>query len=398
MTAIPQFQIDAIIHRRMTGEHQAQIASALGIGQATVNRYCKKAALEGKLGFKPVMDGFEVKQVTSKEDGAWVKQAREHGPKFEVPDGHTVKGVSALVDEDGRTIQQWVKTQAGQAQQTRDDLIAIFQEYRGKAEVIAPPYEACDEDLLVVYPFSDMHLGMLSWGRETGASWDLRIAHKAVLDSVGQLISCAPRADTAVLVDLGDYVHANDQSNETPAHHFQLDVDGRFPKIGREAMRLRVAMIELALQKHEHVIYRGLPGNHDPEVAQLISIAMSLLFENNPRVTIDDDPSEFWFYEFGVVMLCGNHGHKVKPEKLPGVMAAYKPESWGRTKVRQAFSGHIHHTRSGEDMGARWETLRTIAPRDAHSHSHGYSAGRELIAVTYHRERGLRMRQTVELL
>ena len=37
-------------------------------------------------------------------------------------------------------------------------------------------------------------------------------------------------------------------------------------------------------------------------------------------------------------------------------MAAYRPEMWGRTKVKQAFSGHIHHTKADEDMGSRWET------------------------------------------
>ena len=63
-------------------------------------------------------------------------------------------------------------------------------------------------------------------------------------------------------------------------------------------------------------------------------------------------------------MLCANHGHKTKPDRLPGVMASYRREMWGRTKVKQAFSGHVHHTRAGEDMGARWETLRTVAPKD----------------------------------
>jgi hypothetical protein len=124
---------------------------------------------------------------------------------------------------------------------------------------------------------------------------------------------------------------------------------------------------------------------------------MGLLFENNPRVTIDDDPSDFWVYEHGVNMLCGNHGHKVKPDRLPGLMAARWPQIWGRTKVKQAWSGHIHHTRAGEDLGARWETLRTICAADAYANSHGYTAGRELTAWTYHKDRGLIMRQVAEL-
>jgi len=157
-------------------------------------------------------------------------------------------------------------------------------------------------------------------------------------------------------------------------------------------------LIELLLQKHERVIVRSLPGNHDPDVAQILSASFGIFFENNPRVEFDDDPSEFWAWEFGINMLCGNHGHKVKPDRLPGIMAGRWPEMWGRTKVRQAWSGHIHHTTAGEANGAKWETLRTPAPLDSFGHSHGFTAGRELRSHTYHRDRGWRGGQVVQIL
>ena len=395
---LTQAQIDDIVARRRAGDTQPGIAAALGLSPATVNKHCVAAGLGGRLGYKPVVDGFQIKQISSKDDGAWIKQTRAPGEAFEVPAGHVVKGESALVDPDGRVIQKWVKTGEGRAPEiTKEDLLDVFSPIRAKSEIFACPALTCD-DLLTIYPTSDLHLGMLAWGRETGTKWDLVIARETIAASMAELIQCAPPSRTAVMLDLGDYTHNNNQANVTPGHNNQLDVDGRFPKIGREALRLRRHMIELALQKHEHVIYRGLPGNHDPEVAQMLSIALELFFEDNPRVTVDADPSDFWFYEHGVCMLAANHGHKTKPDALPGVMAAYRPEMWGRTKVRKAFSGHIHHERSGEANGAQWETLRTASPRDAFAHQHGYSAGRELLAVTYHKERGLRSRQVVEIM
>ena len=395
---VDQATIERVIELRQGGAYQAAIAAEVGHSVSTVNAICKKAALAGRLGTKPVLDGFEITQITSTPKGDFVQQKPEKGDAFAVPDGHVIKGVSALVAGDGRTIQQWVKTQASPVEQTKADLIEMLSEYRGKSEYIPMPAHLSNEALITVYPTSDLHIGMLAWGRETGAKWDLRIARETILASMAELVGGAPRSKTAILLDLGDYTHNNSQTNETPASGHQLDVDGRFPKIGKEAMRLRVDLIHMALEKHDHVIYRGLPGNHDPEVAQLISIAMALLFENNPRVTVDDDPSDFWFYEHGVVMLCANHGHRTKPEKLPGVMASYQPAMWGRTKIKHSFSGHVHHVKAGEDMGASWETLRTIAPRDAYAHQHGYAAGRELLAITYHRERGLRARQVVQVL
>ena len=388
---------DQVIALRKAGETYEKIAATVGVAYNTVRAILKRAGTSGCLGTEPVVDGFEIKSIASKKDGAWIKQAREHGEAFTPREGQIVKGESALVDEDGRVIQKWVKTGEGErAAVTREDLLDVFGPIRGKSVPMLRPKDV-DHSLLTVYPTSDLHLGMLSWGRETGTSWDLNIAREVVAKSIGDLMGCTPASQTAVLLDLGDQTHNNSQANTTPAGGNQLDVDGRFPKIGREALRLRKLMIEMALERHEHVIYRGLPGNHDPEVAQMLSIALELFFENNPRVRVDADPSDFWFYEHGTVMLCGNHGHRTKPDQLPGVMASYRPEMWGRTKVRQAFSGHIHPPTSGEANGARWETLRTLSPRDAYSHQHGYSAGRELLAVTYHKERGLRSRQVVEI-
>ena len=393
MTTRPEV-VEQVIALRQGGAFQASIAHDLGISAATVNSICQKAAREGQLGTKPVLDGFVISKITTKQEGGtYITQRPAHDDEvLELPEGHILERTSLKVGD------SWYKTKLSASAQTKADLIEMLSEYRGKSEFSQRPSTVFDDALVTVYPTSDLHIGMLAWGRETGTPWNLNIARETVLGSMSDLVSGAPHSKTAILVDLGDYTHTNNQSNETPRGHHQLDADGRFPKIGKEAMRLRVDLIELALQKHDQVIYRGLPGNHDPDVAPVVSLAMALLFENNPRVTVDDDPSDFWFYEHGIVMLAANHGHRTKPEKLPGVMAAYRPEMWGRTKVRQAFSGHIHHTKAGEDMGARWETLRAAAPRDAFAHQYGYSAGRELIALTYHNERGPRSRQVVEIL
>ena len=69
-----------------------------------------KAVASGLLGFKPVLPGFEISQIATRaEDGSHVKMRPERGPEFQVPEGMTVKGVSALVDGQGRVIQQWIK-------------------------------------------------------------------------------------------------------------------------------------------------------------------------------------------------------------------------------------------------------------------------------------------------
>ena len=345
------------------------------------------ASLAGALGVSPQLARYHVKRLAG------------HAPadkRFRVPEGHVVKGVSALVDEDGREVQKWIKTQAESAavSLTREAVMEAVSDWKGKSEILLPP-TGCDPTRLALLPTADIHLGLLAWGKDSARDWDLDIARRELLSATSELIQLTPACQTAILLDLGDQFHMNDQSNATPAHGHRLDVDGRFPKVAKAGVKIRRAMIELALQRFERVIYRGVRGNHDPEAQMWLSIALAEFFENNPRVTIDDDPSSFWHFEFGKTFLFANHGDKVKPDRLPGLMAADHPEIWGRTKHKYAFSGHIHRERSGEELGVRWETLRTINPGDNYSFTGGWRSGHELTSITYSAETGQRHRQFV---
>ena len=52
------------------------------------------------MGTEPVLPGFQIKSVASKQGDAWVKQTAEHGEVFETPAGHAVKGVSVTYTAD----------------------------------------------------------------------------------------------------------------------------------------------------------------------------------------------------------------------------------------------------------------------------------------------------------
>lgn len=381
--------------------NQSAIAHRLGIPRSTVQSVIKRLARTGRLGTGVILPGFGIRQTSEQRDAggtvqkSWVKQA-PMGEQFEVPQGHTVQGVSALVDAGGFIAQQWIKTKAEPAHECREALIDVFKEYEGRSELVPPP-ESCDERLLTVYPIVDVHLAMQAWGAEVGASWDLEIAKRTLLDCIDQLIASAPKSKTAIILNLGDFLHINDATNATPSSGHKLDVDGRWRKIARMAIQIHVALVEKALEKHDHVIVEYLSGNHDPDVSHVIAGALELFFANNPRVTVDSDPSEFFWYRHGKVLIGGNHGHKTKASDLPGVMASYRSEDWGLTKHRYCYSGHLHHDRSGEKHGAKWEIFRTVAGKDAYAHSHGYSSGRSMVSITHHDERGEIMRHTVNI-
>ena len=131
---------------RRAGETEYRIAMGIQQELAEIERNVKRrtgseqraaeevqiAAERGLLGYTPVLPGFVLKQASTKVGDSWVKQTKAPGAVFEVPEGHTTKGVSALVDADGRVIQQWVKTKneydsAG----ALEALKAVFETYSG---------------------------------------------------------------------------------------------------------------------------------------------------------------------------------------------------------------------------------------------------------------------------
>ena len=314
----------------------------------------------------------------------------DHGMTRAVPDTHVAKGVSTYFDADGKIRGQWVKSSLDEqkAAEVRQAILEAFaEEVRGLAPLINAP-EHVRSDLLAVYPWGDPHFGLYAWAKECGEAFDLVEAERLTLGAVDRLVASAPHAETAIILPLGDNLHANDQSNQTPAHKHQLDVDSRYPKVLGIAIKAIRHCVLRALQKHSRVIVRIEPGNHDPEAKWALAYALSAYFENESRVTVDLTPGKFWFYRFGSVLLGSTHGDTVKHDALLGVMAVDRAKDWGETKYRYWYTGHVHNQTVKELPGVVCESFRTLAAKDAYAAGHGYRAGRDMRLIVHHRDWG----------
>jgi hypothetical protein len=376
----------------------SEAARAADVPRTTFQHWMKLAAERGLSGYGPVMPGFAVKTVSSRSlDGAWVKQAKAPGDVFEVPEGHAVKGVSALVDADGRTVQRWIKTREETVSEGLvEALKSVFDAYQGRAEASAAP-DNTDSDLLSVYPIADQHLGLMSWARETGENFGLGIGSDRLRACMARVVAQSPPSRQAIILNLGDYFHADDSRNVTPRSGHSLDVDGRYFKVLSTGVQLMMDCIDLALQKHESVLVRNLPGNHDPHASVALTIALGAFYAREPRVTIDMDPSEFFYHRFGSTLIGAHHGHKAKAEDLVMSMATRRREDWGATRFHVHYSGHIHHFTGKEVAGVRCESFQTLAAKDAHSHSNSYDSGQSIQSITHHRTDGEAGRHRVNL-
>jgi len=314
----------------------------------------------------------------------------DHDMTRTVPDGYQVKGVSTYYNADGKPSGQWVKSSADEerrAELVKEMYQAMASEIP-KMEKIKAPSHNSSIDLLNVIPMGDPHIGLYAWAAESGDDFDTDIAKKLTLGAVDRLMASAPNAETCIILPLGDVFHANDQTNATPGHKHQLDVDTRFVKVlGIGIQTYRHAIIR-ALEKHPKVIVRFVSGNHDPQAVWALAFTMHAFFADNPRVTVDLSPSQFWFYQHGSVLIGSTHGDKIKHESLLGVMANDQAVAWGQTKHRYWYTGHVHHQSVKEFPGVVCESFRTLAAKDAYAAGHGYRAGRDMVCITQHRLHG----------
>lgn len=233
---------------------------------------------------------------------------------------------------------------------------------------------------------------MLSWREETGADWDMKIAEETVMQTMSQLVAQSPSSGTAIIANLGDWFHINDQKNMTPASGNILDVDSRYQKIVYTGVRIMMKLVDMTLTKHKKVIIRNVRGNHDPDSTVALNVALSLFYASNPNVIVMDSPKQFWYYRFGQNLLGFYHGHTAKAEAAAMNMACENPEDWGKSKFRMMMHGHIHHTTVKEVGNVFVESFNTIAARDEYAASHAYFSNRKLTAITFHETKGPRGR------
>lgn len=306
----------------------------------------------------------------------------------EVPPAAVVHGTSTLRDGAGNLLLQWTKANHANrgpdqwAEAVREAFIGVDRPKR-----IPVPSESA-KDLLAVYPIGDHHTAMYAWGAEAGADYDLRIAENLLVSAIEHLVDITPPAETALIVNVGDFFHVDQHRPETTRSHNALDVDTRYAQMIHTGVAMLRACIEAALSRHRRVRVVNACGNHDDVGSLWLSLALGLLYEKNPRVEIDASPAKFTYYQHGKVLLGVTHGDTVKLERLAGIMATDQAALWGQTEHRHWLTGHIHHRKVLEQPGCMVESFRTLAARDAWATAAGYRAGRDMTAIVFHREHG----------
>ena len=261
--------------------------------------------------------------------------------------------------------------------------------------VKAPKFK--NNSLCNQYVITDYHLGMMSWGEETGDDWDLSIAKKVLIDFFKTAIDQSPQADEAILAQIGDFLHWDGLEAVTPANKHVLDADTRFTKLIRTAIKLIRQVINMLLKKYSKVTLILAEGNHDPASSAWLREVFYAFYEDEKRLVVDTNPDPYYCVTFGDVCLFYHHGHKRKLNNIDTSFVSKFKKEFGNSKYVDAHTGHLHHQHTIESNLMILEQHRTLAGKDAYASRGGWLSGRDSKVITYHKKYGEVARQTINI-
>lgn len=359
-----------VVELRRDGLSVKEVALKIGIAERNVQQACKRV----------------------KDNAARQGYSPEHDMIHTVPRGFSVKGVSTYYNDEGQPVGQWVKSQADtQAlfeQALEDFKQGLVEDVKGKAKRVDKPTDSKDKNLAACYLIGDHHLGMRAWNKETGQDdYDIDISCRMLFNAVDTLTHASQHAHTGILVNLGDFFHANNIKNETGSGT-PLDVDGRAGMVIEAAGRLYKRLITRMLESHKEVWIINVRGNHDPDAALWLNAMIKMYYENEKRVKVFDNYNKFINFTWGDNLVVMHHGDKINVQRIYETITRVLAKEWGESKHRFAWTGHIHHKQAHEIGGLQHESWNVLPPPDAWHAASGYGSSRSMTAVLLHKTFG----------
>ena len=335
-----------------------------------------------------------------------VKRAADHGwtenldyTRHVMP-GQIVSGISTYTEnEDGDKV--WIKTKR-EVEDQKEAFRAFIEELTteivpAKPKIISKKNKY-DKDIMPTIVIGDAHIGMKADSDSTrGRDFDIKIATTEIKDAIDSLVDLAPVTETALLVNVGDFMHS-DNSRNTTTKGTSVDVDTRYEKIMRSAAHTLIYSINKMLTKFKKVEVCIARGNHDSDSAIGVQLCLECYYSKEPRVNIIKQRGFYHFITFGSNLLGVHHGDKIRTEKLASIMPREMPKAWASTTHRAWLVGHFHHAMKKEcDNGVIVETFGTLAPPDNWHAGQGYNSANTMSMIIFKREGGRLMTYTHEI-
>lgn len=327
---------------------------------------------------------IERRRAKLKASGFDPENYRQHINSTDQP----VAGYSTLVkfpenDPLGRVL-EWVKTN----KKLSNQIDAIERVADSLAEEITPlksvrylGQEKPSKDKLTVIPIGDPHVGLMTWKKEVGQDWDVKTAQRVFRKVFNRLLESSPDTHECILVNTGDFFHADNIEGQTSRSRHKLDLDGRHGKWLDAGGSLLLMFIDACLKKYKQVTFVNVPGNHDDILGRFLGTLAECAYRNEKRLTVLKGDAPRQYQQRGLFGAGFAHSHLCKLKQLPQAFAMDEPQIWGATKLRMFFTGHVHHEQEiiyKDNNGVTVLSAGILPPADAYAHGAGYSAQRTM--------------------
>jgi hypothetical protein len=302
----------------------------------------------------------------------------------------------------------------------QETLQQVVEDMKAHTPVYAPVFfgprylSETEEPCLQVLSLRDPHVGMLAWGKETGAPYETDIATRDYGDAVDYLLRFGSLYNVQrILYPVGDDLMHVDGSapggtrGGATTAGTQQDIDSRLPRIFTAARRAVVAAIDKArLVAPVDVVI--VPGNHDRQTMYKLGEVLQAWYRNDDRVTVRNDPRKRHFYGWPVdgpdlyanaFMMTHGEEYRRQRDSLPLIFATECPaDLWVRAKSREIHTGHNHINLEGrytptseanETRGIRTRSLPGLTPEDSWHTDEGYKHRRAATTLVYRATGGI---------
>ena len=347
--------------------NQAAAGKSLGVSQSSVwqviNRIETCAAKEAVAPHRDVdhqtMEGFHAKFVTSRYDG------------------------------DGKLQGQYVRQERDKEDNTQEVLRSfvdgLLEELPGHHTPVKAP-KISGKDRLNLFAIGDHHLGMHSYKPQTGFNYDVNIAENLLEQSFESLIARAEKAEAALFLNMGDFMHTDSESSTTAGT--PQDTDGRYERTVRHARILMKRMITRLLERYSHVYVLNVRGNHDHRASYFLNEIQEAYWADEPRITVLCNQKKFIPFLWGKVFMLTHHGDGINAQKMYEVATRDYRDEWGRHPFVYGYTAHFHHKTVLELPGMVCEQMGVLCPVDKWHAAKGYGASRTMVCITHHKEFG----------
>jgi hypothetical protein len=326
---------------------------------------------------------------------------RNHGcdsPDYQLlaPFPHRLKGISNYERLNKSTgemevVARWVKTDLDKAEQEQAfrEFIEGLKEDIPRIKKTNVKTKDYDKDIMPAIIIGDAHVGMYAYGPETRSrDFDTDSASEEIRKAIDELVDRSPKADTALLVNVGDFLHSDTSRGETWGGT-RLDNDTRRKRVLNIAGKTLRYSITRMLEKFNKVVVVNARGNHDDNSALALSVIIETAYEKEPRVNVLETEGYFHYIQYGKWLIGIHHGDKVKNQRIGGLMAKLLPKAWGETTHRMWILGHFHHKKTEEMDGVTARTFGTLAPSDSWHASMGFGSESSMELLVFRRSGGL---------